>query len=278
MTKTFNQVGDMFKEAQMMTAYRTITAEHGPSEQLLAFINYDKNMSSEMGLESFDSLDLQQRHEMLLSSMDPEEVSYMALESFRETVKKYRKALLIAGLFVPFVFWAGVAGYVFNSHDKAAPCIPYKDFEDAQREFEASLKTDSSILSAMPSEFTKEAWEKFAAAHEQAESTRDSASRGGGEVSFEHSGWTETNFNGSVHWLEEAIKKVDAAKKQFAGKLENVERYANGRNDGKTDSAVLQIVAHTIGSSISAFHHTEQALEKALRIGKQVSKHFEAKK
>lgn len=86
MNKELN-IDQLLKEAEMMEAYISITAEMGPSEQLLAFINYDKSLESEIGLEGFDGMSLLARHEILRSKMKPESVRKMALEGLIDNIR-----------------------------------------------------------------------------------------------------------------------------------------------------------------------------------------------
>ena len=53
----------------MAKAYIAITEEMGPSEQLLAFVNFDGGLKEEIGLETFDSLSWNARHEILLAQL-----------------------------------------------------------------------------------------------------------------------------------------------------------------------------------------------------------------
>ena len=58
-------------DAEMARAYIKITKEMGPSEQLMAFIDPENSLGSEIGLEEFGSFSLQTKHEILVSKLDP---------------------------------------------------------------------------------------------------------------------------------------------------------------------------------------------------------------
>ena len=49
----------------MAKAYLQITEEMGPSEQLLAFVNFDKGLEEEIGLEGYNTFSMTARHEIL---------------------------------------------------------------------------------------------------------------------------------------------------------------------------------------------------------------------
>lgn len=59
-------------QSDMERAYVHITKNQGPSQQLLDFINYDKSLGRELGLESFDSFSTPVQHEILLSKLNPD--------------------------------------------------------------------------------------------------------------------------------------------------------------------------------------------------------------
>lgn len=76
--------------AEQHRLYRQVTDLHGPSEALLAFIDPNGQFASQLGMESFDSLSLEERHQIVLDNLDPEYYQSMAMEGL---LTKFRKML-----------------------------------------------------------------------------------------------------------------------------------------------------------------------------------------
>ena len=266
----------LFDEADKARAYIEITGRLGPSDQLLAFINHDGNLGQEIGLESFDNFSLTTQHELLLSKLDPDALDQMAMEGFRDFIKKYRAALTIAGLFVWPVFVMGIAGYVVNNNDNKKPCAPYSDFSKMQHIYESSFNKIRSLGGNIPTTFEEKDWEKFTSSVEGTNVADDvSRFRESGDVPFSESGWTETNFNAAGKFLNAELNSCKDLEKHIGEKLAAVERYLDG---GKTNPSTERVIAKGVRAMIANLKSTGDALHTLDGIVRNASRHFTAKK
>lgn len=77
--ETLHRFDELVQQADMARAYIDITQKMGPSEQLIAFINYDGKLSEEIGI-GMESFSVGTKHEILLSKLDPIALEAMALD------------------------------------------------------------------------------------------------------------------------------------------------------------------------------------------------------
>jgi hypothetical protein len=79
---------DYFEAALKARAYIQTTAQHGPSKQLLDFINYDGNLYTDLGLESLglETMSLTTQHEIVLSKLNPNDLDRLGMEGLIDLV------------------------------------------------------------------------------------------------------------------------------------------------------------------------------------------------
>ena len=80
----------LIQRHEMELAYKTISAQMGPSAQLIAFLNYDKVTDESLGLESFD---IMSQHEKILAEIEESPAFEMALENFSGRAKSFLEKL-----------------------------------------------------------------------------------------------------------------------------------------------------------------------------------------
>jgi hypothetical protein len=87
----------LWKKLKKARAYIQTTAQHGPSQQLLDFINYDGSLGSDIGLESFDNFSTLAQHELLSNKLDPARLEAMAVQSIFEPVNEALSDMTMRG-------------------------------------------------------------------------------------------------------------------------------------------------------------------------------------
>lgn len=146
-------------------AYISITNEQGPSEQLLAFINFDSKLEEEIGLEGYNTLSLQARHEILLSKLNPDETAEIALEGLGSSLSKFgdflekepETGLLVLGGIAIATVIAGSLVIAFINRNKV---LTY-DFYTKQKEYlEYCLALDEKFINLIPTSFEEDKWRK----------------------------------------------------------------------------------------------------------------------
>lgn len=212
---TLDQLIERFEMGQ---AYQTITANLGPSAQLVAFVNYNNVTDDSVGLESFDIMD---QHEKILAEIAADPALEMACESFTGRLKSIGERFKNA--------------VTFNRHDNlndlaSEPLVAKKSniyvtkesrFATALTYIHDAFETLDYILPLIPGDANPEAWEKFYNEHVRDAGTSELGKRTrtmdrnwkaftplpkGGD--FDQSGWTIQNF-------KKAIKDLGAAQVKF---------------------------------------------------------------
>jgi hypothetical protein len=185
----FGNLTQLVREAELARAYIRITQEQGHSEQLLAFINYDNSLGTALGLEDFNSLGLNTRHELALLKLNPEVLSAKALEGFLTTLlgldSKVKKT-----------------GEDINNpspHSTKKIC-EYSIYQGIKKSFVLMHQFEQDLFSRIPKSMDEGQWSAFAdyvsktarprliAASEQLPHEAD------GVDSIDKSGWNKANF------------------------------------------------------------------------------------
>jgi len=249
----------LFEEASQARCLHQLAAKGPLSNDLIAFLNHDGKLLSDMGITgvAVEDLGTATVQVKLLSALDPE----------------YRKALMIAGIFLPFVFWAGFAGWVIKRKDDKVPCVTRKEFDTARAAYEKAAREFETLFNSIPHDFQKASWEKFSA--QVGEMSKQDLEGELDTQPFAQSGWNESNFNSAVDYLDAQVKHCEEAQKKLAAKLAGVERYSA---DPRADKAVLALISRATGSQSGLFGEVSKQLKRLLRIGKAVSRHFSPKK
>jgi hypothetical protein len=265
----------LFEEASQARCLHQLAAKGPLSNDLIAFLNHDGKLLSDMGITgvAVEDLGTATVQVKLLSALDPDYMENIATEGFRDFIKKYRKALMIAGIFLPFVFWAGFAGWVIKRKDDKVPCVTRKEFDTARAAYEKAAREFETLFNSIPHDFQKASWEKFSA--QVGEMSKQDLEGELDTQPFAQSGWNESNFNSAVDYLDAQVKHCEEAQKKLAAKLAGVERYSA---DPRADKAVLALISRATGSQSGLFGEVSKQLKRLLRIGKAVSRHFSPKK
>ena len=82
------EINDIVRDVKMARAYVKVTQEHGPSQQLIDFINHDGRLGDEIGLEGFSNFSTTTQHELLLSRLQTDLYEALAMEGLGSFFKK----------------------------------------------------------------------------------------------------------------------------------------------------------------------------------------------
>ena len=156
----------LFDDCLKIGKYHELTNASGPSQILLDFIDYDSSMSQVIGLESFDTLSPQARHELLLNRFDLNDMTFVALETLTEDLTRHieNNDAEIAEIKASQKKGAGgflgyLAGKFKNSFHSKVPT-----FEDAVlilKAMEQLIAIDDKIVSILPHTQSHAALAKF---------------------------------------------------------------------------------------------------------------------
>ena len=206
-------------EASQARAYVNVTSQMGPCPALLAFINFDNGLKSEIGLECFDALSLQSQHEILLAQLNPDGLEQIALESFfigmeafGEWLNKNKDLLAVGGIAA-----AAVGGAVLFSNHLNSQVIPYASMERVMRQYEKEVESALRFVSKIPRDLDAEKWKNFyhltdtIAMDEHREMTLKILSDAG-TVHYDKSGWTADRFHAMVAWYEHHLEELNKVK------------------------------------------------------------------
>jgi len=179
-----DEIEQLFKAADEARAYISITNEMGPSEQLLAFINFDGKLEEEIGLEGYNAMSLQARHEILLSKINPNLLESIGIESLISKIDTMSKWLMGVGAALGVgsvvvaegspdidgktagAFIAGLVAFVIGGITKIVidskyGIISYQDFKRAQKIADSVFEEELFISSHLPTSFSLEKWINF---------------------------------------------------------------------------------------------------------------------
>jgi hypothetical protein len=304
----FNQLS---REAEQAEAYIRITDEHGPSQQLIDFINYDGKLGQELDI-GLESLGLDDVHLLLKMQLDPAAISEMATESLNTALDKLAKRLKLGGgvaaaaglvgagttgkvakslTFAGVGLAAIVAGKIVQVANNLAHGNPpsYTYYRKWRDQASKIIAIDKFVASAIPSSFDRKAWEDYgrelgsdSEAHEKlmdvdlsylfAEQNR---------APVEHSGWTEATFKQEVKNFLAYQESVDKAKKALAPKIKKLQDWA-GKGDkwseDKDARFVQKKIAFAVGEIDDVFAESDDHLRIMKKVLDEVGKHFKEEK
>ena len=302
---------------KQMRAYLRITEEQGPSEQLISFINYDGKLGSEIGLESFDSLSLQTRHEILRASFTKETSLKVALESFGDKLKSFSKWWYAAELYT--LKGKEISDLIHRDPSKMVPkkslmlkaveVIPYSSFVTYKNFITECISLDKQMLQKMPSGFSANEWEsyynkyqygwtaewdtpaanKYYQIFEESKNIRDD--RKENKVDFDKSGWNPNLIVSEAKILVSIITEIEKQEKEFVPKLKKLQAWFNehehrmdhedwdNHNDDKENEldSLVWYMSKSLVYWKEAFSETRSIIDHAEKILKQASLHYDYK-
>lgn len=236
---------DLFSQIEMMQAYVNITEKHGPSAQLLAFIDFDGKLEEELGLEGYNAMSLQTRHEILISKFNINSLEDIALESLYEKISKFSKYSffgMATGVNLIHAFWGdrirklpestqiktavgvvalglGLLTIAILNDALHKAVIPYKEFTKIKVSFAECLELDKEFYSHLPNSFDVKSWENFynITVNEKSSFARKFEKWEYEDVKITYdkltplkdSGWTSELIVKELKWFAEVIDSVD---------------------------------------------------------------------
>jgi hypothetical protein len=309
-------IEDLFYQADMARAYAVITEEMGPSEQLLAFINFDGKLGEEIGLEGFDSLSLNSRHEIVKLKLNPDAFDQIAMEALAEKIDKISKWMMVlgtataAGSFgfalkqgpakdAPVASIVGAIGGLVTAYsgvivkianDAINGVISSENFELLKRAADSSLDYEIFTAKSIPNTFTQEAWQKYHDLMWKKGSTGfnkyslafDDAWESGikeTKTVGAYKTWDVENFKVAIKWLDESTKNLNSLSKQYAGHLDSVVKWIKDNKDNSEPSvkATMKLINKSLNATSEAFEGYTYMIERGTKAIKRVSKLFEKK-
>lgn len=265
----FNELNRQFN---MIQRYKDVTAKHGPSLQLLSFINFDGNLGTELGI-GLEGFSAQAQHEILLSKLDGDKVSEAALESLGSAIDKmisfmgrYPEAalLLVGGVAVT----ALVGAELILSYKNRNNVRTRSHFETTEKHFLSFLKQDELFINNMPSSFDEAKWKAFheslingdhvAGSHSFTESYfgHDSAM-----VHYEQSGWTPENLKAALRRYEHHVQALSALRHKSLTKLTTIKSWLR-HEEQAAKSHETTYVENDEGRSAASVTTKSQGLSK----------------
>ena len=291
-------------------AYKEITEKYGPSLQLMEFINFDKKLGEEIGLESFDSLSLLGQHEMLVASLDEVDHDGIALEAMGSIVASTIAFIVTMGIAVVATKLTSIGVLSIEkivskkiaaiSDNRAAKMVmPYSDFLHFKKALEFSIKADIKAASFIPNGFSLGEWEVF---YDKIGNFADSEFseyqdkyfeakekiKKSQKVSFDKSGWTATNFAEAVSWYKHTVEEAKKEEVKFVSKLQKIQKWLEANKDYDPDNGKIDYnevddttkhdiyysIVRSIGNAKSIFYWSRHVVLDIERILDHVSKNF----
>lgn len=304
---------ELMRDIDLGQAYINATQEHGPSQQLMLFINRNGDYGKSIGLESFETFSLQTQHEIMLSKLNLTELDYLAVESLVGRIHTIGKWLqgggalaaffvsgAIGGLGIPAII-AGTIIRIVNT--KVNGVIKYSDFGRFQTAFDRYVREELLIANQIPSSDNTEAWNRYLKIQlaEQAKNTittlintftpinvasqnnhadvidaKHYADRSGSNVD----GWDERAFSSSVKWLSDTAKKIQELETGYSDKLKKLDQWVSSPDAEKDPSArqKFKIMSDALSLQFESFVEARRLLTWAEREIKRVAKLFKEEK
>lgn len=248
--------------------YVSITSKHGPSQQLIDFLNYDGQLPDEIGLESFGRFSLQTQHEILLSKLP------YGLEGILSNIFKKAET---------------AEARVEKQEQRLAEAVekirPYAENRCQMKPGSEKAQTDSITLfdyfmegyrynldlikhqaENMPETIDVEAWKKYSAERtavvdklwDEYESNIQGSVQPGkaihavkddeNEVELARSGWSAS----SIHNASKKLLMWIASEQKFLGILDSkYEKIKNAAKSTSNESASLKVIDDTLGYKLS---------------------------
>lgn len=265
------------KAAEEARAYISITNEQGPSEQLLAFINFDGKLEEEIGLEGYNALSLQARHEILLSKLNPDAMEAVAIENLYEKIAKISKYSLYGTAyggsilhtllgeqfrklpqvtqvktavgFLGVVFGIATIAWLNDTLHKAV--IPYKNMAKIKESMQVALELDKEFYSKMPSDFSVKSWQIFYDKTMNVKSSfankfdkweyKDTEIKYDELTPLRESGWTIELLTKELKWFAETIDMVSKQTDLYKPKVEKINNWIKD-NKNSSDPETKQVI------------------------------------
>lgn len=259
------KISDDFKAVDQARAYVAITAEHGPSQQLIDFINFDGKLGEEIGLEGWSDFSTTTQHEILLSKLNPDAMEAVAMEGFADFVKKYRYWLVGAGavqkLFIGGLMWGplialGAAGIIMKRAETRATTL--RDFSKNKSSIDKYTTILKTNVNNLPKGGDSGKWVSLKESVENSFGELDKEFDELAEDNYkkvQDGGWTPAEFISAAKWYDAAVKEVEYIQKRFHDDLEKID--ADNIKDAKA-----------INEGISAVFKAIKALHACLKLMK----------
>lgn len=182
-SKQEREFDELMRDIELREAYVRVTQEHGPSQQLLMFINHNGTYGKEIGLEAFETFSLQTQHEIFLSKLNISEMDSLAIESLATRLHEMSSWLLMTGgatlgsSWVAFLAGASeksqiivggigigviLAGMVIRAgNNYANGVIKASDFKKFETSFDRYIREELLVANQIPSADDSEAWARY---------------------------------------------------------------------------------------------------------------------
>jgi len=182
-TRQERDFDERMRSIDLAQAYIMVTQEHGPSHQLISFINHNRDFGKEIGLESFNNFSLQVQHEIFLSKLNIEELDSLALESLATRLHTMSSWLMGAGAagfgssWLAFLAGASdktqiivggiglsaiLAGMILRAgNNYVNGVIKASDFKKFEGAFDRYIREELLISNQIPSTDDTEAWNRY---------------------------------------------------------------------------------------------------------------------
>lgn len=280
---------ELMKEAEMARAYISITNEMGPSEQLLAFVNFDQTLSNEIGLESFDRLSLNTRHEIFAASLNPELLEGIALEGFLSKLGNLIGIYKTAKEDSIHTLEEAVSGDLKEKTDVAEVIVPsYAEFAGWLGIGKFNIKLIEEYLKHIPTTENTSEWEKFdllvdkeilprlEKEHEHINALIVKEHKNGDR--FKTSGWNAAKLKDAIHEVNGFSEEFHKSKVEFAEKLVMVKGLVEKLEKDKEGRESLKKIEKAIGYSPKLINFDDSDLKELESIVKKVLSCFEVSK
>lgn len=232
-----------FRDRDLAQAYIAATTEHGPSASLLAFVNHDMTMGKQLGLESFETFTAGTQHEILLSTLNLEQLDTIALEGFVDWCVKYRRWLLVASFIVPMAWVGAIVGYTNRKGKEEISTLPMSYFQKRAGTFKTINGELEKLVRALPTGFTESTWSDFKADASEASDKTDVIPKATEPtaVGVTKSGWTPQTFSKEARWLKTAGDEFMKLRKESSKKIEAIEHFAETHQSPKDTKLIRDI-------------------------------------
>lgn len=273
LTALSQKVTEDFKAADQARAYVAITTEHGPSQQLIDFINFDGKLGEEIGLEGWSNFSTLTQHEVLLSKLNPDAMEAVAMEGFRDFLKKYKVWLTGAGAVGAYVLggplWigllaAGVAGLVLARADTIATTL--RDFNGHKAAVNTYVSSMKTVIGSLPSDGNSGKWVGIKDKVETVSSKlhddffKDTVDN---YKKIADGGWTPSELISAAKWYNSTVEEIEELQKKFSADLEKVN--ADGIEDAKAINAAISEVYNSFKEVHGILKYLKSDLDKVAK-------------
>jgi hypothetical protein len=255
--KQLEDVTEGFRQAEMAHKYKEITEAQGPSQQLIDFINADGKLGEEIGLEGFHAFSTNTQHEILLSKLNPDAMEEVALESFKDFIKKYRGWLIVGSFLLPGIglplLAAGVAGIILKRQDYKV--IPYRVYKSRIDDLQSDITILEKTISSIPTGNDKEKWGSFKASVSAISEKFEYDQEKVEPVIVTKAGWNVSNMVSELKSIDTLGKKLESIRDSFNSKLGAIESIS-GDASSKASDAVSELISifKRFGVEINSIH------------------------